>query len=53
MNRLYPADIIAILLILGYLILSFLGRTNDLNATILVIVGFYFGREHLKDGKDS
>lgn len=49
MMKFQPADLVALLLILGYLGLSFLGRTNDLNATILVIVGFYFGREHLKE----
>lgn len=46
MTQFRPADAIAFALILGYLSLSFYGKQDGLQASILVIVAFYFGKEH-------
>lgn len=46
MAKLQPADVVAIILISGYLILQLMGKNSELNSSILLIVGFYFGKEH-------
>ncbi len=42
-EKIKAADIIAILLVAGYLFLLYTGDGKDLMPTILLVLGYYFG----------
>ncbi len=42
-NKLDPADVVALLVISGYLFLNWKGVPTMLSSAVLVIVGWYFG----------
>lgn len=42
------ADIIAVLMILSYVFLKFSGLSDGIDNYIILIIGFYFGKEHEK-----
>lgn len=50
-NKVESADLIALLVISGYLFLSWRGVITMLNSAVLVIVGFYFGHQVTKRRK--
>lgn len=43
-----PRDIIALILMLGYIFAVILGKATELQPIVLLVVGFYFGTEHQK-----
>ncbi len=52
MSKIQPADIIALVIICGVMILQFKGINTMLSQAVLLIVGYYFGRT-LKQTNDT
>lgn len=46
LEKLRPIDLIAVVLIFGYIFLAWRGFATMLNSAVMIIVGFYFGAEH-------
>lgn len=45
LERLQPADLVAFLTIIAYLILAWKGVVTMLNTAVILIIGFYFGHK--------
>jgi hypothetical protein len=52
LKRIQPADIIALVIIVGVMILQFRGIQTMLSQAVLLVVGYYFGRT-LKQSNDT
>ncbi len=51
LEKLEPADIIAVILIAGVLILNWKGVTTMLSSAVLVVVGYYFAKKSNRSDK--
>ena len=47
-RELEPKDLIAIILVIGYVFLSWKGAQTMISSAVMIIVGFYYGAEHQK-----
>jgi hypothetical protein len=50
-EKIKPGDLIALLIIVAYVLLSWRGTDSTLNSAILIVVGFYFGVQHEKNNQ--
>jgi hypothetical protein len=46
-----PKDVIAVILVVGFVVVKLKTQTNELDAIVALIVGYYFG--HRKSGTDT
>lgn len=53
LRKLQVRDVIAFMIILGSFISNWRGGTFMVPASVLLVVGFYFGAEHQKNNKDE
>lgn len=48
LNKLDPADILAVILIIGYLVLNWKGIPTMLTSAVMLIIGWYFSNKSHK-----
>lgn len=51
-QKLKSADVIAILVICGYLFLSWRGVATDISSAFLLVIGYYFGHSASTNSND-